>query len=218
MRVGADDKRGAAVAKKSHRLFLAGRLAVKVDDDGGERIIQRIHENAPHRVDDQCARAIFGLDHRRAAARRARGIVDRADELRRALDEDKRLFLIPGVIAERDRIDAGVDELPVYRLGNAEAAGGILAIGDDEIEFPIANEIRQALVDKGTAAASDNVADKKDAHAYAFRKSIASCSVSTRSSGASKEVLGTWAISCAANASPTAVIGFLPRNCAMVRS
>ena len=51
------------------------------------------------------------LDHGRAAARRAGGIVDRADELRRPLDEDQRLLLVPGVIAERDRIGAGVEQI-----------------------------------------------------------------------------------------------------------
>ena len=45
-----------------------------------------------------------------AAARRAGRIIDRADEPRRALDEHQRLALVPGVIAERDRVGAGVDE------------------------------------------------------------------------------------------------------------
>jgi hypothetical protein len=34
MGVGADHEAGAAVAEKAHRLLLAGRLAMHVDDDG----------------------------------------------------------------------------------------------------------------------------------------------------------------------------------------
>ena len=59
-----------------------------------------------------------------------------ADQLRRALDEHQRLALIPGVIAERDGIGAGVEEFLIDRLGDAKTAGGILAIDDDEVELP----------------------------------------------------------------------------------
>ena len=88
MGVGADHEAGAAVAEMAHRLLLAGRLAVHVDDDGvgaaleraggelaldrGERIVERVHEDAAHGVDDQHARAVLGLDQRRAAARACR--------------------------------------------------------------------------------------------------------------------------------------------------
>ena len=86
-----------------------GRGTIMVDD--GEGIVERIHEDAAHRVHHQHARAVLGLDHRRALARRAFGKIDRADELRRALDEDQSLALIPGVIAERHRVGAGADQL-----------------------------------------------------------------------------------------------------------
>ena len=76
------------------------------------------------------------LEQRGAAAGRARGIIDRAHQARRALDEDERLALVPGMIAERDGVGAGVDEVVVDRLGDAEAAGGVLAIDHDEIELP----------------------------------------------------------------------------------
>src|SRR6266478_5511399 len=43
------------------------------------------------------------------------------------------MALIPGVIAERDGIGAGVEEFLIDRLGDAETAGGILALDDDGI-------------------------------------------------------------------------------------
>ena len=156
--------------------------------DRGERIVERVHEDAAHGVDDEHPRAVFGLDQRRAAARRAGGIVDRPDQPRRALDEDQRLLLVPGMIAERDGVGAGVDEFAIDRLGDAEAAGGVLAVDHDEIELPVADEAGQALVDDGPPAAADNIADEQNAHAQRPRKSITSRSVSTRSSRASRGV------------------------------
>ena len=102
------------------------------------------------------------------------GIVDRPDQPRRAFDENKRLFLIPGVIAERHRVGAGLDELVIDRLGDAEAARRVLAVDHDAIELPVAHETRQALSDDGPPAATDNIADEQNAHAQPPRKSITS--------------------------------------------
>ena len=156
MGVGADHEAGAAVAEVAHALLLAGRLAMDVDDDrvgvaleraGGklaldrrERIVERIHEHAAHDVDHQHAGAVLGVDQRGAAAGRAGRKIDRAQQLRRALDEHQRLALIPGMIAAGDDVGAGVDELVIDRLGDAEAAGRVLAVDGDEIELPVADQ------------------------------------------------------------------------------
>ena len=92
------------------------------------------------------------------------GIIDRADQARRALDEHQRLALIPGMIAERDGVGAGVDQLVVDDLGDAEAAGGVLAVDDDEVELPVFDQAGQALVDDRAPGAPDNVADEEDTH------------------------------------------------------
>jgi hypothetical protein len=68
------------------------------------------------------------------------------------------------MVAERDRIGAGIDQLAVDRLGNAEAAGGVLTIDGDEIELPVPHEAGQPLVHDGASAAPDHVADEQDAH------------------------------------------------------
>ena len=65
--------------------------------------------------------------------------VQGADQARRALDEHQRLLLIPGVVAERDRVRAGVEKILIDRLGDAKAAGGVLAIDDHEIERPVSD-------------------------------------------------------------------------------
>ena len=130
--------------------------------DRGKRIVERIHEDAAHGVDDQRALAVLGADERCAAAGRALGIVHRPDQARRALDEHQRLALIPGVVAERDGVGAGVDQFVVDRLGDAEAAGGVLAVDHDQIEFPVGDQFRQALVHRRAPAASHHIADKKN--------------------------------------------------------
>ena len=88
-------------------------------------------------------RAVGGLDQRRAAPRRAGRIIGGADQARLALDEHQRLALVEGVIAERDRVGAGGEKFLADRLGDAEAAGGVLAVDDDEIEPPALAQRRQ---------------------------------------------------------------------------
>jgi hypothetical protein len=82
----------------------------------------------------------------------------------RALDENQRLLLVPGVVAERDGVGAGVDELVVDRLGDAKTAGRVFAVDGDEIELPVAHQPRQEFKHDRAPAASNNVADKEDAH------------------------------------------------------
>ena len=84
--------------------------------DGGERIVERVHENAAHDIDDQEPRAFRALDDRGAPAGRARREIDRPDQARLALDEHERLALIEGVIAERHRVDADGEEFLENRL------------------------------------------------------------------------------------------------------
>ena len=98
--------------------------------DGAERVVELGHEDAAHGVDHQHVRAVRRLDQSRAAARRARRIVDRAQQPVVALDEDERLLLVEGVVAERHRVGAGLQQLLEDRLGDAEAAGRVLAVDD----------------------------------------------------------------------------------------
>ena len=131
--------------------LLAERAGGELAFDRGERIVERVHEDAAHGVDHERALAVLGVDQGGAAAGRAGGIIDRADQARRALDEDQRLALVPGVIAERDGVGAGLDQLVVDRLGDAEAAGGVLAVDDDQVELPVGDQAGQALVARWSA-------------------------------------------------------------------
>ena len=67
--MGADDEADTAVDEVAERLFFAGRLGVEVDDHrvapgaervgrellvgAAERVVERVHEYAPHEVDHE---------------------------------------------------------------------------------------------------------------------------------------------------------------------
>ena len=88
MGVGAHHQAGPAVEMMAHGLLLAGRLRVHVDDDRirhlperagielpvdrGEGIVERVHVEAAHDVDDEDALAGVGIDEVRAAPGRPR--------------------------------------------------------------------------------------------------------------------------------------------------
>src|SRR6266478_498236 len=166
--------------KMAHRLLLARSLTVNVDDDRvgrllqrtgsklalnrGERIVERIHEDAAHRIDHKRPRAVLGLDQRDAATGCAGGIIDRAQQPRRPFDENERLLLIPGMVAAGDHVGTGVDEVLIDRFGNAEAAGGVFAVKRNEIELPLPYERAEAFEQNSAPAASHDVADKENAH------------------------------------------------------
>ena len=77
---------------------------------------------------------------RRPTARRTGRVVDRPNEPGGALDEHQGLALIPRVVAKSHGIGAGIDEFAIDGLGDAESAGGVFAVDDDEIELPVADQ------------------------------------------------------------------------------
>ena len=211
MGVGADDEADAAVDEMAERLFLARRLGMEIDDrcvaagakraggefplDALEWVVERVHEHAAHQVDDQHLRSARGLEQVGAAPGRAGGVVGRADQARLALDEHKSLALVERVVAERDRVGAGAEELLADRLGDAKAAGGVLAINDDEIEPPVGAQFRQAVDQRRAPGAPDNVADEQQPHQPRPRASIHSRSVRMKSSRSSCGSSGAASIS-----------------------
>ncbi len=122
------------------------------------------------------------------------------------------------MVAERDGVGTGAGQVLVDRLGDAEAAGGVLAVDGDEVELPVAHQSRQPLHHDGAAATADDVADEQNPHVAHAPTSMISRSVSTRSRGASREVVGTSSTSWAAKAMPMAVTVFMARSLASVMS
>ncbi len=94
----------------------------------------------------------------------ARRHVERAHETRLATDENERLLLVEGVIAERHRVGSGIDQLGADRLRDAEAAGRILAVDGNEIQPVALDEAGQVLQHHRPARPADDIAEEEEAH------------------------------------------------------
>ena len=74
------------------------------------------------------------------------------------------LALVPHVISRSNYVNVEFEQFLSQRGGNAKSGRGILAVGDDEIDAPIANDARQAILDNVAPGSSENVADKQNTH------------------------------------------------------
>jgi hypothetical protein len=68
------------------------------------------------------------------------------------------------VVAQGDRVGARIQDLIADRLGDAEAAGGILAVDDHAIELPAVAKPGQALDHRIAAGPPDDVTEEEKTH------------------------------------------------------
>jgi len=174
--VGADNKADPPIDERAQGLLFAGRLGMEIDDDGigrvpqgagnqllldsPERAVHLRHVDPAQRVHDKYLCPIARFIKPRAPARRSRRKIDRPDQPVLALDIDERFLLVEGVVAERHRIGPRIEKLHVDLLGDAEPAGRILAVDDDEIELPAHSQPGQRLKNCAPARAADDIAEK----------------------------------------------------------
>src|SRR5690606_1905122 len=151
----------------------------KLPLEGGEGVVQRIHEQPPHQVqhhDPAAARRLIDAD---PAARRSRRIVLRPEQPRIAVDEADSLALVPHVVAGGDDIDAGGVELRADFLGDAEAGSRVLAVDDDEIEGELAAQPRQMLEHHLAAGPPHQITTEQHPHASGLSFVAARCRYAT---------------------------------------
>ncbi len=77
------------------------------------------------------------------------------------------VLLVPDMVAGRHHIGARIDGLQKDVLGDAEAAGGVLAVDDDEVELQIGDQTRQAVPDGHPPGLAHHVTQKQKPHAVA---------------------------------------------------
>ena len=178
--MGADDRRNPTVEKMAHGLFFTGRLAMNVDDDGVyggaesvvpqrlldglEGIVQGIHEQPAHGVDDHHLASVFGIENAGADAGGAFGIVHRPEKPGVAVDVIDDLALVPDVVAAGDNVGAGGIERLADLVGDAEAMGRVFTVDDDEIKLQAASKIGQVFVDHPPPRLSHHVAANQYFH------------------------------------------------------
>ncbi len=156
---------------EDHRVrLLAQRTGFQLALAGDERIVEfGMHEDAAHDVGDEHARAVLRDEEIGAAAGRADRIVGRPQELVVPAGEGHGLLLVPDVIARRHHVGAGIDRLEKNLFRDAETAGGVLPVDDDEIQLEVADEPRQALPDGRPPGLAHHVAQKEKTHRPALR-------------------------------------------------
>jgi hypothetical protein len=69
------------------------------------------------------------------------------------------------MIAGSDDLDAQVEKFLGDLWSNAKAAGGVLAIGDRQVDIVLSDQLPQVIANDGPAGSAKDVADKENAHA-----------------------------------------------------
>ena len=207
-----EDGRDAAVGKMAERHLLARRLGVKIDQDRrrvdaelefseqlvqpGERIVERIHEEPAHQIDDENA---LLADRMKPPVGAGRSLwkVRRAQHPRIPVEIGDDLTLVPDVIAGGQHIDFGIVKFAAEALGQAPARRRVLGIDDDQVEGEPTTQGRHVLFYGLTAGPSDNIATKQDFHT-APRREIACGVEPARPSACNSSVArrSRWATMC----------------------
>ena len=181
--MGAHSQRHAAVGQIGERLFLARRFAVDVENDrihglpepmllqrlldAGEGLADGVHEKLSEHLEDEDRAAVLRMQQRTCASRRSLRVVAGTDQPAVGLDIAFGAALVPGVVAKGDHVGADLIEGFAYLRSNAEAAGGVLAVHDHEIERELLAQVRQAFRQDVAAGAAHDIAAEQDAHPLA---------------------------------------------------
>src|SRR5690606_41216055 len=102
---------------------------------GADPTVALGHTHAHPRVDHRYLATVRRPKHARSFARCPWRKVDRPQQPRLPLDEHQRFLLVERMIAERDYVSAGADQLLEDLLGDPEASGGVLSVDDHKIEL-----------------------------------------------------------------------------------
>ena len=132
--------------------------------DAGEGIVEGVHEQPAHDVQDHDLAAPAGVEHDRAAPGRAAGVVVRAQDAPLPVEQAHGLALVPDVIAAADDIDPGGENFLTDLFRDAEAAGRVLAVGDDEIDAELAAQARQVPGQRLAPGPADDISTEQEFH------------------------------------------------------
>src|SRR5271169_6034711 len=132
MTVRPEHRRDPAIGEMAERHLLARCLSVKVDNDRSqvfaepmiaknvlepsERVVERVHEEPAHQIDDQHAASTYPM-HPPACTRRAFWKVCRPQEAGVPVDIGNDLTLVPDVVAGRQDVDAAIVQLAAEAFG-----------------------------------------------------------------------------------------------------
>ena len=177
--VRADHRGNAAVQVPAHGDLLAGDLGVKIDEPHldrrvelgqdlvglAERAIGGRHVGAALQIDHGALHAVARAQHDHAAARRV-GVVGRPQQPRLAVQVIVELALVPDVIAGGEHIQPHGEQLFGDGRSDAEAAGGVLRVGDGQVDVVGLDDVLQVVGDNPASRRGENIADKENVHSW----------------------------------------------------
>ena len=186
VRVRADHGGDTTVEVVAHRVLLARRIAVHVDEDGdharrleggdlaihhAEGIVEVAHEDASLHVHHPQPPPVGRLRNAAAAARRTFRIVGRPEQLRGGVLEVRHdLALRPDVIAAGHEIDLAGEQLLGAVGGDPGAAGAVLHVGDHEVDALFRDELGDEVLHGLPAGLSKDVSEEQDFHGRRTRR------------------------------------------------
>ena len=123
------------------------------------------HEQPSDDLHDQHLAAVRQPQQGAAAPGRAGQHVERPDQARVLVDVADQLALVEDMIAGGDQIGAGGVEILADLGGDAEAAGGVLAVDDHDVQAEIGAQPRQPVDQHPPSGPADDVAaETRDPH------------------------------------------------------
>lgn len=187
MGVGSQYGGDAAVEIPAESGLFAGGFGVEVEEDDlgvgvaldqgeefvgfAEGIVAGGHEDATLEVDDGVGGAVGELAFVGTEAGCAVGVVAGAEDAAATLVRAGRdghvledLFLVPDVVAGGDDLGTEVEDFFGDGGRDAEAAGGVLAVDDEEIDGVGFHNVGEMFADDVAAGRTEDVADEENVH------------------------------------------------------
>jgi len=178
VRVGPQHGGDAAVQIPPHGLFFAGGLGMHVDQDhrprrtvgqAGEKFVRDLERTVdlgqvvpPHQGDDDEVRPLDGIPPHPLPAEEG-GIVGGPQDAR-VRQKGFDLGPVPGVVSQREHVDAGFEEFLGHRGGQTAPAGRVLRVGQDTVDGLLRAEVGQKVGDRFSAGPPHDVSDEQDFH------------------------------------------------------
>ena len=183
--VGAEDGGDAAIEIPAEGLLFARGLGVEIDEDdlGGdfgeelvgfaEGVVAGGHEDAALEVEDGVLGAVIEGALVAAEAYGGGGVVAGTEQAAGALvrgGEDAHVVedfaLIPDVVAGGDDVGAEIEEFLGERGRDAEAAGRIFTVDDEEVDGVGSKQVGQVGLDDAAAGGAEDIADEENIHSW----------------------------------------------------
>ncbi len=131
-----------------------------------ERIINRSHEHAALQIEHGIFHAILRRAEVEPAARIAVGKICGTQQPRLMGHKLQNLFFVPAVIAAAKDGDIRSQQLFGDPRGDAKSRRRVLAIGDDQVDLFLRDNVSQPIVNDLPSRRADNVSHKQYAHVF----------------------------------------------------